>query len=174
MLFSVLFVCILPWSILSQLSTTTDTTELFATVAPGAAQFIEDSFLPEDYELSSNIYEWNVSEIVFYINQSNPDLLYSVDTKVLLLIFPEYFISQLPRDILVAHGLYQYLDVDDALYCFNMTNCTASTIADTSSGSACLEPFVATKYEGWFECMCFDTRFLSLSECMSMFTVFVG
>ena len=111
--------------------------------------FIED-YLPSDYDLPTNIYEWNVTEMVYYINQSDPDLLYSIDTNILLLVFPEYFISQLPRDILVAHELYQYLDIDDPLYC--ISNCTGSGSTNASTTDVCFEPFVTTKYEGWFEC----------------------
>lgn len=92
--------------------------------------------------------------MVHYINEEDPDILYSADTNLLIELFGEYFVSQLPRDILIAHRLYQLLPTDDPLYCFNITNCSSLGI-DSVPVRPCLDlgPFVKTKYEGLFECM---------------------
>ena len=130
----------------TELPLTTTLGELFATINPDYQTIIEDLFLPDDYYLPNNIYQWNVSEIVYYINESDPDILYIMDTAYLITIFPEYFLQQLPRDILIAHQLYYLLPTNDTSFCSNCTNFTLTA-------SSCVYPFVPTKHDTYFQCM---------------------
>eukprot|EP01084_Bolivina_argentea_P006144 11630_1 len=122
--------------------TTTNSGELFATINPDYQTLIQDLFLPDGYILPNNIYLWNVSEIVYYINQSDPQLLYIMDTAYLIEIFPEYFLKQLPREIIVAHELYYLLPSNDTSFS-NITNITHAT-------GTCTFPFVETKHDTYF------------------------
>ena len=128
----------LPW--------TTVLGELYATINPSYHSIIQDLFLPDDYQLPTNIYDWNVSQIVSYINASDPAILYEMDTAYLIEIFPEYFLQQLPRDILVAHQLFYLLPSNDTSFCSNCTNFT-------SIASSCVYPFVKTQHDTYFQCM---------------------
>eukprot|EP01083_Nonionella_stella_P242517 845904_1 len=138
---------VLLFCILSSAQETKTTNEPYATLDPNLKQILMTQFLPSDYVLPQNVYEWNVTEIVHLINDKNPDILYSIQTPLLFSVFPDDFIKQLPRDILIAHKLYYYLPIDDPLYCFNTTNCTAEMKKPITP---CFGPFVKTKYQSAF------------------------
>eukprot|EP01084_Bolivina_argentea_P090080 162369_1 len=121
--------------------------ESYATLQPDIRDILLQ-YLPSAYDLPQNIYEWNVTEIVRFINAKDPELLYTIDTSLLFTLFPIYFIQNLPRDILIAHKLYSYLSIEDPLYCFNITNCTDNPTI--SQIDPCYGPFVHTKYDGVF------------------------
>ena len=116
-----LLFCVLIFKLISASNPFTTTTELFATVDPAIHNVLLAAFLPEDYELPVNIYEWNVEDIVYYINQSDPDFLYTIDTATMIQIFPDYVLKQLPREVLVYHELYYLLPPEDTSFCANCT-----------------------------------------------------
>ena len=106
-------------------------------------------FLPSEYNLPKNYYEWNVTEMVILINQTNPGLLENMPTEYLVTIFPDVFLQQLPRSLLIVHELYCLLDVTDPYYAYNNSNCSEAIVFE----STCGEPFTDTKFLTYFECM---------------------
>lgn len=118
------------------------TNQFYQTIDPTIREYLLTSFLPPDYDLPYNIYEWNVTEIIHYINVADPNLLYEMDTAYLVAIFPDYFLGQLPRDILIAHKLYYLLPSNDP-YFTNSTNLNLTI-------ESCQGIFVDTKYKTYF------------------------
>ena len=135
-----------PTPITTTLPEITKTTDLFATVDNSIYYALKNYFMPDDYDLSKNVYDWNVSEIVHYINESDPTFLYTLDTEALVDTFPEFILKQLPRDVLMYHELYYLLPPEDTSYC---ANCTLNI----TNWVECIQPWVHSKHDSVWESM---------------------
>ena len=73
-----------PSPITTTLPEITKTTDLFATVDNSIYYALKNYFMPDDYDLSKNVYDWNVSEIVHYINESVDYCGYDLEQAILI------------------------------------------------------------------------------------------